>query len=46
MAEVQFSDGASYDHMMGPWSRSVGELFLEWLNPAQGVNWIDVGCGS
>jgi SAM-dependent methyltransferase len=24
----------------------VGELFLEWLNPAQGVNWIDVGCGS
>lgn len=46
MAEVRFSDGASYDHMMGPWSRSVGELFLEWLDPAPGLGWIDVGCGS
>jgi len=46
MAELKFSDGASYDHMMGPWSRSVGELFLEWLDPAPGLDWIDVGCGS
>ena len=46
MAEVRFSDGASYDHMMGPWSRSVGELFLDWLDPAPGLDWIDVGCGS
>lgn len=46
MAEARFSDGASYDHMMGPWSRSVGELFLEWLDPAPGLEWIDVGCGS
>ncbi len=46
MAEVRFSDGASYDLMMGPWSRSVGELFLDWLDPATGLNWIDVGCGS
>ena len=46
MTEVRFSDGASYDHMMGPWSRSVGELFLEWLDPTPGLDWIDVGCGS
>jgi ubiquinone/menaquinone biosynthesis C-methylase UbiE len=46
MAEVRFTDGASYDHMMGPWSRSVGELFLDWLDPAPGLDWIDVGCGS
>lgn len=46
MAEVRFSDGASYDHMMGPWSRSVGELFLDWLDPAPDLDWIDVGCGS
>jgi SAM-dependent methyltransferase len=46
MAEVGFSDGASYDHMMGPWSRSVGELFLDWLDPASDLDWIDVGCGS
>lgn len=46
MAEVRFSDGASYDHMMGPWSRSVGELFLNWLDPEPRLDWIDVGCGS
>ena len=46
MAEVRFSDGASYDHMMGPWSQSVGELFLDWLEPAPDLDWIDVGCGS
>ena len=46
MAEVRFSDGASYDHMMGPWSQSVGALFLEWLDAAPGLDWIDVGCGS
>lgn len=46
MAEVRFSDGASYDRMMGPWSRSVGQLFLEWLDPAPGLDWVDVGCGS
>jgi SAM-dependent methyltransferase len=46
VAEVRFSDGASYDLMMGPWSRSVGELFLDWLDPAADLDWIDVGCGS
>jgi len=46
MTEVRFSDGASYDHMMGPWSRSVGEGFLGWLQPSPGLDWLDVGCGS
>jgi ubiquinone/menaquinone biosynthesis C-methylase UbiE len=46
VAEVRFSDGASYDLMMGPWSRSVGELFLDWLDAAADLGWIDVGCGS
>ena len=41
-----FSDGASYDHRMGPWSRSVGEIFLDWMAPARGLRWLDVGCGS
>ncbi len=44
--QVRFSDGASYEHMMGPWSRSVGEIVLDWLRPAPGLSWIDVGCGS
>lgn len=46
MTEVRFSDGGSYDHMMGPWSRSVGERFLDWLQPSPGLDWLDVGCGS
>ena len=46
MAELRFDDGAAYEQMMGVWSRSVGEIFLDWLKPAQGLRWIDVGCGS
>lgn len=46
MAELRFDDGAAYEQMMGVWSRSVGEVFLDWLKPAQALRWIDVGCGS
>jgi ubiquinone/menaquinone biosynthesis C-methylase UbiE len=46
MNEIRFSNGASYDHMMGVWSRSVGEVFLNWLAPATGRDWLDVGCGG
>ncbi|WP_128925433.1 class I SAM-dependent methyltransferase [Bradyrhizobium guangxiense] len=46
MPELRFDDGAAYEQMMGVWSRSVGEVFLDWLKPAQGLRWIDVGCGS
>lgn len=46
MAELRFDDGAAYEQMMGVWSRLVGEVFLDWLKPAQGLRWIDVGCGS
>lgn len=45
-APIRFKDGASYDAMMGGWSRAVGDQFLDWLRPAQGLDWIDVGCGS
>jgi ubiquinone/menaquinone biosynthesis C-methylase UbiE len=45
-APIRFKDGASYDAMMGGWSRAVGEQFLDWLRPAEGLEWIDVGCGS
>jgi SAM-dependent methyltransferase len=43
---IRFKDGASYDAMMGGWSRAVGEQFLDWLQPASNLDWIDVGCGS
>lgn len=31
---------------MAPWSRSAGTLFLDWLKPAPGLAWADVGCGN
>jgi SAM-dependent methyltransferase len=48
MAEqtIRFDDGAAYEQMMGIWSRKVGEIFLDWLAPAQGLRWIDIGCGN
>jgi ubiquinone/menaquinone biosynthesis C-methylase UbiE len=44
--QPQFDDGAAYERMMGVWSRLAGEIFLDWLAPASGLRWIDVGCGN
>lgn len=41
-----FVDAEGYDLFMGGWSRQVGEVFLDWLSPAPGLRWVDVGCGS
>ncbi len=43
---IRFDDGAAYDRGMGSWSLLAGQVFLEWLAPASGLRWIDVGCGS
>jgi ubiquinone/menaquinone biosynthesis C-methylase UbiE len=44
--KIRFDDGEAYEQMMGIWSRSVGEVFLDWLAPLPGLRWIDVGCGN
>ena len=44
--EIRFDDGAAYDRMMGVWTQFVGSRFLEWLEPAKGKRWLDVGCGT
>ena len=44
--QIRFEDGAGYERMMGVWSRSVGEIFLDWLAPKPGLTWVDVGCGN
>jgi SAM-dependent methyltransferase len=44
--QIRFEDGAAYERMMGTWSRLVGEEFLDWLRPAAGLDWVDVGCGN
>lgn len=44
--EIRFDDPAAYERMMGTWSRSVGEVFLDWLAPPRDARWVDVGCGT
>jgi SAM-dependent methyltransferase len=38
--------GDSYDAYMGRWSRVVAPRFLDWLVPAQDLDWLEVGCGT
>jgi len=44
--QIRFDDGAGYERMMGKWSQLAGAVFLDWLAPAPGLRWIDVGCGN
>ena len=44
--KIVFEDGNAYERMMGVWSQIVGKEFIEWLNPASGQSWIDIGCGT
>jgi SAM-dependent methyltransferase len=44
--QIRFDDGASYERMMGVWSRLAGNIFIDWLAPRSGLRWIDIGCGN
>lgn len=44
--KASFTDGAAYERLMAAWSRSVGEVFLDWLGVGAGQRWLDVGCGT
>jgi SAM-dependent methyltransferase len=48
MAEpiIRFDDGAAYEQGMARWSRLAGAIFIEWLAPKPGLQWVDVGCGN
>ena len=50
MAEMSRHDawqaGESYDAYMGRWSRRIAPLFLERLEAPEGLDWLDVGCGT
>lgn len=50
MAEAARHDawqaGDSYDRYMGRWSRQVAPRFLDWLDPPDGLDWLEVGCGT
>lgn len=43
---IVFNDGAAYERFMGVWSRLAGDVFLDWVAPAPGLRWADVGCGN
>ena len=43
---IRFEDGGAYERGMGGWSRIAGDAFLDWIAPANGLHWVDVGCGS
>jgi SAM-dependent methyltransferase len=45
-AQIRFDDGAAYEGYMGRWSQLAGDIFLDWLAPAGGQRWIEVGCGN
>jgi SAM-dependent methyltransferase len=44
--KISFDDGAAYERGMGGWSRVAGDIFLDWIAPAEGLAWVDVGCGN
>jgi SAM-dependent methyltransferase len=44
--QIRFEDGAGYERFMGGWSQLVGGEFLDWLGLANGLRWLDVGCGN
>ena len=43
---IRFQDGGLYEQTMGVWSRAAGSIFLDWLAPAPGLRWADIGCGN
>jgi SAM-dependent methyltransferase len=42
----RFDDGILYEPYVGRWSRLVAEELVRWLDPPQGLAWLDVGCGT
>ena len=39
---IRFEDGAAYERMGGTWSRIAGDIFIDWLKPGSGLQWIDI----
>jgi ubiquinone/menaquinone biosynthesis C-methylase UbiE len=38
--------GDNYEAYMGRWSRQIAPRFLDWLGAKDGLDWLDVGCGT
>src|SRR5262245_17132116 len=46
MTQLSFDDSATYEQFVGTWGRAAGSMFLDWLDPPQQADWLDVGCGT
>lgn len=44
--QIRFDNADAYERYMGKWSQLAGDMFLDWLTPAPGLRWLDVGCGN
>lgn len=44
--QYSWSSGDAYERYVGRWSRPVAAEFLRWLALPQGLDWVDVGCGT
>src|SRR5918993_3559348 len=42
----RWASGDLYEPYVGRWSRLVARDFLAWLNAPDGLDWLDVGCGT
>ncbi len=42
----KWSNGDAYESYVGRWSRQIGDKFLSWLDPCDGLRWVDLGCGT
>jgi hypothetical protein len=45
-AGQMFSDGKTYERMMGRRSKLAGRIFLDWLDAPKDWHWVEVGCGN
>lgn len=41
-----WTEGQSYEHYMGRWSRRVADEFLDWLKAPADADWLELGCGT
>jgi SAM-dependent methyltransferase len=41
-----WSAGRHYENYMGRWSGPIADRFLEWLEPAPELDWLELGCGT
>jgi SAM-dependent methyltransferase len=42
----RWAAASTYEHFMGRWSRTLARDFIQWLQPAPQLHWLELGCGT